>query len=31
MEKDISITRDVDKKDVFGDKALEMFTNIVVS
>lgn len=31
VEKDISIKRDVDKKDVFGDKALEVFTSIAIA
>jgi len=30
VERDISITRDVDKKGVFGDRALEVFTTIVI-
>ncbi len=31
VERDFSILEDVDKKDIFGDKALEVFTHISIS
>ncbi|MBT3224756.1 MAG: HD domain-containing protein [Deltaproteobacteria bacterium] len=30
VERDMSITRDVDRKDVFGDRTLEVFTTITI-